>query len=210
MLLTTSELYTHAVAKSADEMKTGGGTTGKTGFLQWRNKALPMLDINYRWSPVVLDARGNGGRSADEMKALAYKGYGPEDGVHAGDRAPDAPALVDAAGAETALFDIFKPYRHTVLLFVGADEKAVAEVVEVAQRWPAGRAEVVILGSDAVPATVGGTRAYHDKGHHAFDAYHIGTGTFAAVVVRPDGYVGAFVYGAEGVREYFAKIFKTA
>ena len=43
--------------------------------MQWRNRALQMYDINYRWSPAVYDARGTLGFEEDELKARAYEGY---------------------------------------------------------------------------------------------------------------------------------------
>ena len=90
MLAATSNLYTHLVPKESD---TNDTDTNKTGFLQWRDQSLRMYDINYRWSPIVYDVRGTLGLDEDELKARAYVGY-PDGDVHAGDRAPDASALV--------------------------------------------------------------------------------------------------------------------
>ena len=206
MLVKTSNLYTHGVvAGTADDVEK---STSGSGFLQWRDRALSMLDVNYRWSPAVFDERGTQGRDENDMKALAYQGYGPEDGVHAGDRAPDAPGLVAVSGEESSLFDIFKSYLHTVLIFPSGKE-GVADVVEAARNCPPGTAQVIIIGSTSIPSAVHGTTVYHDRQGTAWNAYHIAQGTFAVVVVRPDAYVGAFVYGSAGLQSYFAKIFKT-
>ncbi|KAI0765032.1 hypothetical protein C8Q74DRAFT_1370903 [Fomes fomentarius] len=65
----TSNLYTHAFAKSIDEVKgkTKDGASGP-GFLNWRDTSLYQLEINYRWSPVVYDVRGANGLDTDALK----------------------------------------------------------------------------------------------------------------------------------------------
>ena len=123
MLITTTGLYTNVMGKTPGDVVPAGDKSNKDGFLQWKNRALSQLDVNYRYSSVVFDARGADGRSVDEMKALAYQGYGENGGVRAGDRAPQAPWLVDATGKETSLVDILDANTHTILLYAsGADE----------------------------------------------------------------------------------------
>ena len=176
-----------------------------------------MLDIDYRWSPIVVDYRGTNGLSVDELKARAYKGYPGED-VRAGDRAPDAPALVDGAGEATALFDIFKPSYHTLLVFLprtGLDDTAAAaikDVLEATRRLvPADAFKVVVLshkdsaGFNDIP----GTKVYKDTECHAYKAYHVNGDALTLVAVRPDGYVGAFVNDIEGLGSYWTKVFAT-
>ena len=96
MLATTTNLYEHAVAKSAKHAPKEA--TDGSGLLRWRNRALTLLEVNYRFSPLSFDIRGDEGRSKDDMLAHAYEGYGPDGGVRAGDRAPEAPGLVDTKG----------------------------------------------------------------------------------------------------------------
>ena len=172
---------------------------------------LKQLGINYRWSPLAVDFRGSDGRDVDDLKARAYQGYPGED-VRAGDRAPDAPALVDAEGNETALFNIFKPYHHTLLVFAAAAEGGadVGAIVRAAQEYPEGIVRTVVIGRDGVPPSVAGAVAYHDKEGHAHRAYHVPEGEFAIFAVRPDGYVGGFARDLEGLRTYFSRVFVRA
>jgi hypothetical protein len=45
---------------------------------------------------------------------------------------------------------------------------------------------------------------------HAYSAYLVEVGQTKVFVIRPDGVIGAIVYGAEGVKKYFSKIFLDA
>ncbi|RPD65610.1 hypothetical protein L226DRAFT_530850 [Lentinus tigrinus ALCF2SS1-7] len=211
MLATTSGLYGRAVAKDPYEAAKSGGPTGSgkdaSGFMKWRDSGLPQLDINYRWSPVVFDARGRGELDEEGLKARSYVGY-PGEPVRAGDRAPEAPGLIDASGKETSLFEIFNPSTHTLLLFAqdGAGSK-VQEVVAAAQASPLAQVtKTLIFGRDGVPVAVGGAGSYHDKEGHAYKAYGVDGQLLTVVIVRPDGYIGAFVYDADGVHTYFTRI----
>ncbi len=217
MLITTSNLYTHMVPKTAEDVKTDNVQAAKpdseagekrSDFPQWRSQSLRMMEINYRWSPAVYDVRGTLGLDDDEMKARAYEGY-PGGDVRAGDRAPSAAGLVNATGVETTLFDIFKPSHHTVLVFTPSTEKAES-VVAALRAFPAGTVKTVVLGRHAVPEVHEGTEAYHDTTGCASRAYHVDEVAVTTVVVRPDGYVGAFVHDAEGLHKYFSKVFLNA
>ncbi|PIL27606.1 hypothetical protein GSI_10758 [Ganoderma sinense ZZ0214-1] len=206
MLAATSNLYQHTVIKKDDDPATA--SMDKATFFQWRNLALRQYGINYRWSPLVHDVRAPLGLSEDELKAHAYEGY-PGGDVRAGDRAPDAPALVGADGTETTLFKTFKPYYHTLLVFApeGAD---VAGVVKAAQTLPEGLVRTVILSRNEVPSTVVGADVYHDKEGHAHKGYHVAGDGLVLIVVRPDGYVGGFVHDVEGLQTYFSRVFGSA
>ena len=205
MLATTSGLYNYFVPEKEDLDATIEQDTKKGGFMRWRNNALLQLDVNYRWSPIVFDARGHNDLSEDDLKAHAYEGYNAGD-VRAGDRAPNAPALVSGDGTESALFGLFKPTHHTVLVF--APRGDAAEIVQAIQVYPPGTVQTVVLGKDAVPQTVDGAKSYHDKEGHAYRAYQVDGDTVTTVVVRPDGYVGAVVYDVTGLKTYFSRIFR--
>ncbi|KAI0746891.1 FAD binding domain-containing protein [Daedaleopsis nitida] len=175
MLSTTTNLYTHSVQKKVEDAQIGGDANANaTGFVKWRDQSLSQLEINYRWTPLAVDYRGQGGRDVDDLKARAYVGYPGED-VWAGDRAPDAPAL---------------------------------DAVAAARCWPAGTVKIAVLGRQGVPKEIEGATSYHDTKGYAYSAYHVDGMSPIIVVVRPDGYVGAFVKDVEGLQTYFAKIFK--
>lgn len=182
-----------------------------------RGRALWQLGVNYRWSDIVLDER--------VAKPNAIEGaYGAVGGaevgpVRAGDRAPDAPGLVvlgnvDGAGA-TSLFDVFRPTCHTVLLFApGAltPAEAAAPFTDALQAYPAGTLRtVVILASVPADGTVlpRADLIIVDKEGHAGAGYAVSeaASSVVAVIVRPDGVVGAIALRVEGVRGYFKGIF---
>ncbi|KAI0698051.1 FAD binding domain-containing protein [Cerioporus squamosus] len=118
MLAATSALYTHITHLGPDDTDTD---SGKESSGLWRNTALRQLDINYRWSPVVFDARGMNGLDEGALKAHGYRGY-PGEAVRAGDRAPEAPAL---------------PNAHTLLVFSPEHAGSGAqEVVAAVQASP--------------------------------------------------------------------------
>ncbi|CDO69064.1 hypothetical protein BN946_scf184992.g13 [Trametes cinnabarina] len=208
MLATTNALYQRLAAYTSK----GAGVQSadpQAALLQWHNVAtLSQLNINYRWSSIVHDARGNGGIDDWALRARAFEGY-PNEPVHAGDRAPDAPAIFDASGQRTQLHDIFKPMIHAVVVFttgVGDAEK-IDSVIQTVRALPKGTCQIVLLGRDTLPEPRDGVATYKDAEGHAFAAYHIEEGRVTVVAVRPDGYVGAFVHDAAGVQTYFSHIF---
>ena len=208
MLSNTTELYGHIVSEKDEALREADNN--RSAFLQWRNKALFQLDINYRWSPIVLDARGQGGLDEDALKARAYVGY-PGEPVHAGDRVPGAPGLVDASGKETRLHDIFKTTLHTVLIFSPETpdaDKQIDAVVKTVQSLPEGTAQVVVLARGGVPKARDGTVGYHDSQGYAYGAYYAEEGKVTIVAVRPDTYIGAYVFEADDLKAYFSLIFR--
>ncbi|EIN05306.1 hypothetical protein PUNSTDRAFT_75243 [Punctularia strigosozonata HHB-11173 SS5] len=158
----------------------------KKGFNRSTN--FYMLDINYRWSGIVMDDRVDPNSPEKKDTSRAYTGN--DDGVHAGDRAPEAPELevIRASAAAslegqepTSIFKLFKLTKHTALIFV--KQNAIP---------PSSLPDVVLL----------------DKAGHAFREYGVGDDSSQALVlVRPDGYVGAYVYGTEGLKTYTEALF---
>jgi 2-polyprenyl-6-methoxyphenol hydroxylase-like FAD-dependent oxidoreductase len=94
--------------------------------------------------------------------------------LHAGDRAPDGP-VVDATGRQVRLFDLFRGPHATLLVFGDSVPVTAPDGVRVRAVLPAGR-------------TAAGTAVVDVDGHVA-TTYDVPDGT--AVLVRPDGYVGA-------------------
>jgi hypothetical protein len=105
---------------------------------------------------------------------LVHDGRAHPGRLHAGDRAPDGP-VVDATGRQVRLFDLFRGPHATLLVFGDSVPVTAPDGVRVRTVLPAGRTAV-------------GTAVVDVDGHVAA-AYDVPDGT--AVLVRPDGYVGA-------------------
>ncbi|QIX51595.1 FAD-dependent oxidoreductase [Rhodococcus sp. DMU1] len=108
-----------------------------------------------------------------------------------GDRAPDATGLrQDAVASPLRLHELLRHPGHTVLLWAPTVQ-ALASQRELAERaadrfGDALRAYVLVAGPAGTPAD---GRVLRDDAGRAAQAYGFG-GAAAAVVVRPDGYVG--------------------
>ncbi|EKM55694.1 uncharacterized protein PHACADRAFT_94045, partial [Phanerochaete carnosa HHB-10118-sp] len=174
------------------------------GQIWFRGRKLYQLDVNYRWSTIVLDERFAGGEST----RVAYGEPGQD--VRAGDRAPDAP--VSVGGTDTRLFDIFSPAHHTVLLF-GVSEKE-AEMLGVARTLPSDLVKILLVSSPGevhVAANDVSSIVVEDKDGHGRRGYGLeGQADSVAVVVRPDGMIGAFATSAKGLERYFSLVFTHA
>lgn len=176
----------------------------------WRRPAaLRQLGVSYRWSSIVRDELREGEQS--EMASTVVEpedvyGQNPQNRLHAGDRAPDAPELVSVkTGESTELFKLFKPTRHTVLVL---DAAVVKDVVARASTYPEGSVRVVVVlprGQDTREADPN-LDFYADTQGHAHRTYGAAAGAEIAIV-RPDGVVGGLLKGVDGVEKYFAKIF---
>ncbi|KZT02086.1 uncharacterized protein LAESUDRAFT_441502 [Laetiporus sulphureus 93-53] len=207
MLHATTALYTHAVAKksTADE---AAEDDKKSGWFRWRNNALLLYGVNYRWSSIVLDERDTSSPNEEDMKARGYEGYASS--LRAGDRAPEAPGLVSETGKEISLFNLFKPNVHTVLVFVPHSKGASTDRPEINAIIEATKAhdfQTVLLSQDRNPRSAAGIRVVYDRDGYAFKHYFIGD-EFMCVVVRQDWMVGAFVRDASGLERYLAKVFR--
>lgn len=106
--------------------------TAESGFS--RSRSLLQLGVNYRWSSIVVEEELHGqqtatagGGSEEDIDHPLIDPYNPKgDGkLHTGDRAPDAPGLVNVTTNEsTSLFRIFGYTYHTVLLLDDFDSDA--------------------------------------------------------------------------------------
>ncbi|WP_437335267.1 FAD-dependent monooxygenase [Sorangium sp. So ce394] len=126
---------------------------------------LSQLKIRYRKSPLSVQI-----------------GNPPEHGPRAGDRAPDA-VVRSAAGEHVHLFDLMRDAEFTLLFFTGpqADGGAREHARKLAAQLGRPDLKVLVIG-----ALEGG--GFADPDGHAHAAY--GVASSAAVLVRPDGYVG--------------------
>lgn len=194
MLKLTTELYNKTFTNLG-----GGGMEDEA----WqRGGDLRMLGINYCGSSIVLE---------DHAPLEGATAYSKSSGglVQAAYRAPDASGLVSVGGEEapTTLFSVFSVTAHTVLLF-GGDETDRARVAEVVGRFPEEVVRTVQLLPKGQTAGDSATSALslEDREGHAYAGYGVPLDRLTAVVVRPDGVVGAVVSGAEGVERYLQKI----
>lgn len=203
MLKMTSELFRHVAIANKDE----AGLSQAILALRTREDHVKQFGVNYRWSSIVLDERS----PVDEGEDLRANAYGSQksDVLRAGDRAPDAPDLVDGEGKTYTLLRVFGPTHHTVVIFSTSEEvlesylsllraylKGIVRTLVVSPQGSSGRSKV-----DGVDTIV------VDDGGHAYATYGASDKEAIAVAVRPDGVVGAIVHGAEGLRRYFEKIF---
>ncbi|EKM55701.1 uncharacterized protein PHACADRAFT_195746 [Phanerochaete carnosa HHB-10118-sp] len=212
MLEITTELYDRAfnvdtqrklAAARAAEQAGANAAAREHGW--FRGRKLYQLDVNYRWSTVVLDERFVGGEST----RVAYGE--PEQDVRAGDRAPDAPVCV--GGKDTRLFDIFGPGHHTVLLF-GVGEKEAA-MLDAVRALPSGLFKVLLVvtpGETPAPTAYGGVdTVIEDNDGYARKGYGLDGQTGpVAVAIRPDGMIGAFATSSTGLKKYFSLVFTHA
>jgi len=158
-----------------------------------------QLHLHYRGSPIVFD----------ELKSEDNKR------VTAGDRAPDAPALVPlTAGVKTGasqLFDLFSPTRHTAIIFP-VDREEITKFTAALYKYPGGAIyPVVVLPKGSELAKEGsffdwGADVVLDSDRHCWNTYPTKEGA-KVVIVRPDGCVGAVAESTAGVEQYREVVF---
>lgn len=181
-------------------------------FTEDANKALTsaahpvelfQLDINYRWSSILIEDRNPQAASLEELKAHAYMGWGTN--LCAGDRAPDAPDLVVARTPDsTTLFDVFNPTMHTILVFGSLASFPNLDTI-IRSRSPVGAVQTFVILRDSSGA---GATTIHDKAGHAYSAYGVGSNRSISVIVRPDGFIGCITTSELSVEKYFSLIFQ--
>ncbi|PCH36565.1 monooxygenase [Wolfiporia cocos MD-104 SS10] len=177
-----------------------------------RGGALKQLGINYRWSPIVLDERTPYVRPADTELLDVYGAEGGDVSVlRAGDRAPDAPSLVDIRQPDAEpkkLFSIFGVTLHTVLIFSG-DATQIRAVLYAVKEYPPSTMKTVAIypqgtSTMTIPTSVNADYVVTDCDGHAYNGYNVtDAATTTIVIVRPDGVVGGIVFGVEGLQKFF-------
>jgi hypothetical protein len=203
MLHATSQLYTHTVAQGTSPTDLGNDATeeekGKSGWFKWRNSALELYGVNYRYSSVITETRHPASlHHRDDLLAHAYSGYEGRGSLVAGDRAPEAPGLTSLQG-ETTVFHLLKPSLHTIFVF-GSHS---AELEGGLRSAYDGIAQVFFVDRRTMSSLQPGANSVLvDVDGHAHDSYMIkGDSTF--VVIRPDTFIGAIVDHPDDVRSYF-------
>ncbi|KAG2113850.1 FAD binding domain-containing protein [Suillus discolor] len=171
-----------------------------------RSPILFMLGINYRFSDIVLDEFATPGKPINAYGVL------DEEYLEAGDRAPDAPNLVQVGGGESdveTLFGLYRPWYHTVLVFVPSHAEATPILGALEAYDTSVVRSAVVLPSSASVTSVASPAdlVFVDREGHGYLAYLVEAGQTRVFVIRPDGVIGAIVHGAEGMKEYFSRIF---
>ncbi|KAG0695595.1 FAD binding domain-containing protein [Suillus ampliporus] len=197
MLEMTSSILTRA-------MKTGGMDA-------WRTTLLYMLGIHCRFSSIVLDefAIPVEGKPINTYRIL------DEGNLEAGDRAPDAPKLLHLRPGESdlmTLFSLYRPWRHAVIVFAPSptDATPILAALEPYDKSLLRSAVILPSSARATPVASPADFVLLDQIDHAYSAYLVEATQTKVFVIRPDGVVGAIVHGAEGVKNYFSRIFKDA
>lgn len=207
MIEETKAVSKVAMAASQPQKPTAKTNDVKAPWSDWSEK-LKQLGVNYRWSSILVDERHEADAEAKQGTVDAYGALGG-DGLHAGDRAPNAPGLVDKKTSQTtALFDIFRPVRHTVLVF-SQDPGVIQDVLAALGACPAGfvRSVVVIPQDGAENVFEEADLVVKDGDGHAYAGYGCAPGASTIAAVRPDGVVGAIATGVSGMKKYFSAIF---
>ncbi|KAG9082383.1 hypothetical protein FRC06_005102 [Ceratobasidium sp. 370] len=167
---------------------------------------LRQFGVNYRRSSIVLDDT-RGTPWTDNNYVGTYGACGCI--VQAGDRAPDAPGLVEMDGLrETSIFKILALSRHTIFVLAESAE-ATDPFFSVISGCPTSLFERVLIlsASGSSPTRVSPCiRVLRDRDGHAFRHYSVKEEP-RAVVVRPDGIIGALVNNPNSLERYRDIIF---
>ncbi|EEB94844.1 hypothetical protein MPER_06279 [Moniliophthora perniciosa FA553] len=191
----------------------------------YTSERLPVIAYMLNMTTELLEKTFNGARDIRTINVEGFvRGFetrqeaevvdpyrsGLDGTVRAGDRAPAAHALVGKDGAETTLFDVFSPSKHTVLVFADEGTNALKEGLEAARSvFPDGTAQYAVIhsGGTEVPE-VQADYVFLDKEGFAFKHCKVEKGDKCRVfLVRPDGYIGAIVKGSEGLCQYGSIVF---
>lgn len=171
----------------------------------FRPRKLLQLGINYRWSPIVLEAR------AGEDDASAKNPYGQETSkLRAGDRAPDATPLVDAdntPGGVITLHSTLSVEHHTILAFLSATD-ALAHLEPLSKHVDVGLARISVIHRSVPGREIRfkGSRALVDVEGTAYAGYDVHGDELSFVVIRPDGIIGAYTHDVADIDRYFAVV----
>ncbi|KAG2130258.1 FAD binding domain-containing protein [Suillus clintonianus] len=173
-----------------------------------RSPIVYMLGINCRFSSIVLD------EFATLVEGRPINAYEVPDESHleAGDRAPEAPDMLQVGRGESdvkTFFGLYRPWYHTVLVFAPthADAIPILGVLEAYDQSVVRLAVVLPSSAPMTPVASPADLVLVDQKGHAYSAYLVESGQTKVFVIRPDGVIGAIVHGAEGVKKYFSRLF---
>jgi len=202
MLELTGSIMGRSAGAKADKLEDADTQRG-SAFR--RGRETTQLGVNYRWSPVVLDER-------QHAPATEPDPYGLDGSpLQAGDRAPSASGLVNPSKGELILFDLFGPSWHTILVFAGTGKSNLTPSLitdpKVKALTELDLLRIHVIVSNSTTAYDEGVSVVIDQEGHAHRGYEVESGETIIMVVRPDGILGAVVYGVDGLRKYLEMIF---
>ena len=200
MLNVTTKILEAAIVKPINE----------AGFRRTGN--LNQLGVNYRWSSIVVDQSTDSDAGPGTREARSAYAVEASELLRAGDRAPDAPGLVNKVNNQkpsesTRLFKLLSPTYHTVLIF--AEAANVHATLQAIARFPKDIVRAVVLLRVGTTNTIQDVACdvFEDCDGHAYDAYKGAEGPNGIVVIRPDGVTGAIVKDVDWVERYFKTVF---
>ncbi|KAG2125959.1 FAD binding domain-containing protein [Suillus clintonianus] len=181
----------------------------KTGDVTIRRSPIVfMLGINCRFSSIVLDEY----MTPVEGRPINAYGVLDEEHLEAGDRAPDAPNMLQVGRGEShvkTLFGLYRPWYHTILVFAPslADSSPILGALEAYDKSVVRSAVILPPSTQVTPVASPANLVLVDEENYAYSAYLVEAGRTKVFVIRPDGVIGAIVRGAEGMKKYFSGIF---
>ncbi|KAF9053705.1 FAD/NAD(P)-binding domain-containing protein [Hymenopellis radicata] len=167
-----------------------------------RSVKLLQLGVNYRWSQIVLDARDTGEQSLEKNP---YGILGAN--IRAGDRAPFFGGLRQGENT-TNLFNLLDENAgaHLILVFPTSGVESVAgHLNRLKPHQESGLAKVVVISHER-SQTQTEVEVLEDVDRVAYTAYNVDEQTTLWVAIRPDGIIGAYVYTADGLVDYFSRL----
>ncbi|KAF8900711.1 FAD binding domain-containing protein [Gymnopilus junonius] len=177
-----------------------------------RTPDIRQFGVNYRWSSIVVNEDV---LSVEPRKNLVTSAgaYGAEKGdIHAGDRVPEAPGLVNIKnGLITSVFEILTCSKHTALIFT-QDAQADALLLEAVRSFPVGTCNFVVVFPRISKPDSDGLAGrdellfLQDSAGYAYRHYLAYQGP-KVVLIRPDGVIGAICTSTEGLSMYRQKVF---
>jgi len=180
-----------------------------------RGHELHQLGVNYRSSSILVDESPN--TDGEQVTTDPYKD-GEDGQVRAGDRAPDAPGLLDlkAGNQRRRVFDFFKTTHHTIIVFsssqalasncfgtldtfFSSEQSSLFKRIVILPKGSSTGFEVNALGPEVT--------VVEDAEGHAYSGFNVEAKGLPVVIVRPDGWIGATVRDEEGVQKYLEGVF---
>ncbi|ESK90064.1 putative monooxygenase [Moniliophthora roreri MCA 2997] len=155
-----------------------------------------QLGVNYRNSTIVVDqvTPTSKDENADPFRA------GLDGRTRGGDRAPEAPNLIDPEGRVWSVYDFLDVTTHTILFFTPGSTFVTGYPPHFVKHWL-----IYPQGS----SLDGDERAVVDRDGYAYKHYQVQQGETRIVIIRPDGYIGALLETEEDIPFYFRYIFSS-